>query len=218
MSKVDMTGLYDNLPDNSHAARIERKQETAMTTPASSEKRTEKIVKGKVRKKKNDLRKLTDIFISEDVVNVKSYVLMDVIVPAVKKALYESIVNSVNMILYGGRGGDSKRSNVDRFSYTSYSDPGRRDDRRRDSYDSYDRSYDDFILETRAEAEKVLSAMDDIMEAYDVVRVADLFDMFGETCPHTMYKYGWTNIRNAEIVPVRGGGYRIKMPRALPIR
>ena len=216
MSKVDMTGLYENLPDNSHATRNERKQET--TASAATEKRAEKVVKGRVRRKKNELRKLTDIFISEDIVNVKSYILMDVLVPSVKKAIYDIVVNSLNMSLFGGRAGDSRRSNVDRFSYTSYSDSSRRDDRRRDSRDTYDRSYDDFILDTRAEAEMVLSAMDDIMEAYDVVRVADLFDMFGETCPHTMYKYGWTNIRNAEIVPVRGGGYRIKMPRALPIR
>lgn len=212
MSKVDMPGLYDNLPDNSHAARSERKQETS----AVPEKRAEKVVKGRVRTKKNELRKLTDIFISEDVVNVKSYILMDVLVPAIKKAIYDIIVNSLDMSLYGGRGGNSKRINADRASYREYGSSSRREERRRDYQDVSD--YDDIILDSRAEAEMVLTAMDEIMDAYEVVRVADLFDLVGETCPHTMHKYGWVNIKNAEIVPVRGGGYRIKMPRALPIR
>ena len=58
--------------------------------------------------------------------------------------------------------------------------------------------------------------MDEIMEEYEIVRVADLYDLVGVTGEHTDNKYGWTNIRNAEIERVRDG-YRIKMPRALPI-
>ena len=41
-------------------------------------------------------------------------------------------------------------------------------------------------------------------------------DLVGVTGNYTDNKYGWTNIRNAEVVRVRDG-YRIKLPRALPI-
>ena len=77
-------------------------------------------------------------------------------------------------------------------------------------------SYDDIILSTRGEAEDVLSRMDELIETYGLVRVADLYDLVGITGNYTDNKYGWMNIRNAEIIRVRDG-YMIKMPRAVPI-
>lgn len=211
MSEPNVGSLYENLPDNSHKGRTDAKQKQAMT-----EKRAEKVVHGKVKTKKNEIRKLTDIFISEDVANVKSYILMDVLVPSIKKAIYDIVVNSLDMSLFGGRGG--RRSTADKVSYTDYSRSSRRDERTySSSRTASGYSYDDVILETRGEAEAVLSRMDEIMEEYDIVRVADLYDLVGITGDYTDNKYGWSNIRNAEIVRVRDG-YTIKMPRAIPIR
>lgn len=211
MSEVNLDKIYENLPDNSHTARNEARQKQAVEG-----KRAEKVVQGKVKTKKNDLRKIADVFISEDAANVKDHVLLDVLVPAIKKALYDIVVNSLDMTLFGGRGG--KRSTADKISYRDYNSISKRDDRTYgSSRTNSGYSYDDIILETRGEAEAVLARMDEIMEEYDIVRVADLYDLVGVTGEHTDNKYGWTNIRNAEIERVRDG-YRIKMPRALPIR
>lgn len=211
MGEPNVSAVYDNLPDNSHKGRNEAKQKQAMEG-----KRAEKIVRGKVKTKKNDMRKLTDMFISEDAANVKSYILMDVLVPAIKKAIYDIVVNSLDMSLFGGRGG--RRSTADKVSYRDYNSVSRRDERTYgSSRTTSGYSYDDIILETRGEAEAVLARMDEIMEEYEIVRVADLYDLVGVTGEHTDNKYGWTNIRNAEVERVRDG-YRIKMPRALPIR
>lgn len=211
MGETDMAKLYDNLPDNSHKNRNEKKE-------LPDGKRAEKVVHGKVKTKKNDVRKLTDIFIAEDAANVKNYILMDVIVPSVKKAIYDLIVGALDMSLYGARGRGGKRPIADKVSYTDYNSVSRRDER------SYNRtqtasgySYDDIILDSRGEAEAVLSRMDEVMEEYGQVRVADLYDLVGVTGNYTDNNYGWTNIRNAEVVRVRDG-YKIKMPRALPIR
>lgn len=210
--EVDVTKLYDNLPDNSHKARDEKK------ASAQEEKRVDKVVHGKVKTQKNNKRKLADLFISEDAGNVKNYIFLDVIIPAVKKAIYDLVVGALDMSLYGGRGGSGKRSTADRVSYRDYNSVSRRDTR---SYESARTtsgySYDDIVLETRGEAEAVLSRMDEIMEEYEIVRVADLYDLVGITGEHTDNKYGWTNIRNAKIVRVRDG-WKIEMPRALPIR
>ena len=210
--EVDVTKLYDNLPDNSHKARNEKKDS------AQEEKRVEKVVHGKVKKQKNNKRKLADLFISEDAGNVKNYIFLDVIIPAVKKAIYDLVVGALDMSLYGGRGGGGRRSTADKVSYRDYNSVSRRDTR---SYESARTtsgySYDDIVLETRGEAEAVLSRMDEIMEEYEIVRVADLYDLVGITGEHTDNKYGWTNIRNAKIVRVRDG-WKIEMPRALPIR
>lgn len=206
------TGIYDNLPDNSNKSRAEKKQQQK-----TDEKRAEKVVHGKVKTKKNEIRKLTDVFISEDVANVKSYILLDVLVPSIKKAIYDIVVNSLDMSLFGGRGGGSKRSGADKISYRDYSDISRRDDRHSGRGRSSIYSYDDIVLETRGEAEAVLSRMDEIMEEYGTVRVADLYDLVGVTGEYTDNKYGWTNIRNAKITRVRDG-YVIEMPRAVSIR
>lgn len=209
MAEVDINKLYENLPDNSHKGRAEKKEPV-------EEKRAEKVIHGKVKTKKNDVRKLTDIFISEDVANVKNYILLDVLVPSIKKTIYDIVVNSLDMSLFGGRGG--KRPTADRISYRDYNGVSRRDDRGYGSSRStVGYSYDDIVLETRGEAEAVLSRMDEIMEEYEIVRVADMYDLVGITGDYTDNKYGWTNIRNAEVVRVRDG-YKIKMPRAQPIR
>lgn len=181
-------------------------------------KKVEKVVSGKVKTKKNEMRKFTDIFISEDAANVKSYILMDVLVPAIKKAISDIVRDGIDMILYGERGSGSRRNSgaSSYVSYRNYSD--RRDDRRyaSDSRTRTGYSYDDIVLETRGEAEDVLSRMDELIDTYGVASVADLYDLVGITGNYTDNKYGWSNLRNAEPVRVRDG-YMLKLPKALPI-
>lgn len=182
------------------------------------EKRVEKVVTGKViAKKKSGVRKFADEFINEDVKNIKSYVIGDVLIPAIKDAISDIVRNGIDMILYGGSRPGYKRSTADRVSYNNYSkvDNRYRDSRAVTSYNSY--SLDDIILETRGEAEDVLDRMYELLETYQIVRVADLYDLVGRTGNYTDNKYGWTSLHNAEIIRVRGGGYMIKMPRAIPI-
>lgn len=212
MSESDVSKLYDNLPDNSHRSRNEKQ---AMIEG----KRVEKVVHGKVKTKKNNARKLTNVFITEDAANVKNYVLFDVIVPSIKKALYDLVVGALDMTLFGGRGGGSndKRSISDKISYKDYNSISKRNERSYgNTITTSGYSYDDIVLETRGEAESVLSRMDEIIDEYDSVRVADLYDLVGITGDYTDNKYGWTNIRNARVVRTRDG-YKIEMPRALPL-
>ena len=72
------------------------------------------------------------------------------------------------------------------------------------------------MLDNRGEAEEVLSRMDELIAAYGLVSVADLYDLVGITGDYTDNKYGWTDIRNASVVRVKNG-YMIKMPKALPL-
>lgn len=182
-------------------------------------KRVDKpIVTGKVvAKKPSKLRMLTNEFISEDAKNVKSYVFGEVLIPALKKAISDIVTDGIDIILYGESRGRNKRPTADRVSYTSYSNRdsrSRMNERQAIMSGSY--SYDDIILTSRGEAEDVLDRMYELLDTYGLVRVADLFDLVGKTCNYTDNKYGWTNLRNAEIVRVREG-YWIKMPRAIPI-
>lgn len=198
----------ENYKPNSHKFRAEQK--------AKEEKKVEKVVKGKVKvKKKNEVRKFADIFISEDVSNVKSYVFMDVLVPAIKKAISDIVTDGIDMILYGGTGHGKKSSGASKISYRSYYD--RRDDDRRTTKTRTGYDFDDVVLESRGEAEEVLTRLDELVDTYGFASVADLYDLVGITCKYTDNKYGWTNIRNAEPVRARGGGYVLKLPKVLPI-
>ena len=179
-------------------------------------KRVEKVVHGKVKvRPKSGLHKLTDVFISEDAANVKSYIVMDVLVPAVKKAISDIVREGIDMILYGESKGRSSSSS----SYVSYRDYSRRDEDRFRDRDRDRRGYnhDDIVLESRGEAEEVITRMDELIETYGVVSVADLYDLVGKTCEYTDNKYGWTNVRNAEPIRVRDG-WMLRLPKALPLK
>ena len=198
----------DEYSPNSH----KMKEEAAK----AQEKRVGKVVSSPVKqRKKSEFRKLTDIFIAEDITSVKSYILTDVIVPAIKDA----IEDIVHMLLRGGNDNRGrKRVPASKVSYRSYYEQERDRDRR--SYSDlragnvYD--YDDYIIETRGEAEDVLSRMDDLIATYGVVSVGDFYDLLGVPGNYTDNKYGWTNIRNAQVIRVKEG-YTIKFPKAMPI-
>lgn len=176
-----------------------------------AQKKVEKVVTGNVRtKKKSDIQKFASIFVPEDVNSVKDYILMDVIVPLIKKA----ISDTVEVILYPG--GKKGGSNASKISYREYYDRDRRRDystpRVRSGYD-----FDDIIFDTRGEAEQVLSSMDDLIDVYGTVSVADLYDLAGVTGRnYTDNKYGWTDIRTARVARAREG-YTLELPRALPL-
>lgn len=194
----------DNYKPNSH--KYKENQET-------SEKRVEKVISGTAKTKKNEVRKFRDVFISEDISNVKSYILMDVLVPAIKNAIVDIVTDGVNMI-FGTGSGRKKTSGSNYVSYRDYSRESRRDDSRASTGRF---NYDDILFPSRGEADAVLEQMDAIIEEYGYVTVADMYDMADLTAPYTGNRYGWTSVRRAEIVRVRGGDYVIKLPKAMPI-
>lgn len=200
----------EDYKSNSHKFKEERQE-------APAERKVEKIITGSAKpKKKNEIQKFADVFISEDVVNVKSYILLDVLVPAIKKAISDIVTNGIDMVLYGETGHTKKNSTASKISYRNYYDKSsdRRDFTSSRTKPGY--SYDDIVLDNRGEAEDVLSRMDELISTYGLVSVADLYDLVGITGNYTDNKYGWTDIRSASTVRVRDG-YMIKLPKALPL-
>lgn len=203
--------MAEYLP-NSHRSK------EAKGNDVPGERKVNKVVKGKAKTKKNEMRRFTDSFISEDAANVKSYILMDVLVPAIKKAVSDIVTDGIDMILYGGSGGrdGKRRSSGNKISYRSYYDDRHADPRDRDSRARSRFDYDDIVFETRGEAELVREQMVEMIDRYGFVTVADMYDMADLTAPYTSNKYGWTNVRSAEAVRVRDG-YILKLPKAMPI-
>lgn len=199
--------MAEDYKPNSH-----RSKEQELHEPMP-EKRTEKVVTGNVRqRKKSGLAKAGSIFVPGDVESVKSYILMDVLVPSIKRAISDIVCNGVNMLLGEPSRGKSGSPGA-KVAYRQYYQD--RDERpscnRPRAQAQY--SYDDIVFETRGDAEEVLYRMEELLERFDVVSVADLFDMAGISCQYTDNKYGWTDLRNAHVERVRDG-YIISLPRA----
>lgn len=196
-----------------YAPNSHKSKEAKKNAPVE-EKRITKVVKGPVKTKRNDIRKFADLFISEDVSNVKSYIFMDVIVPAIKKGIYDIVTNGIDMIIYGGKGkGGSSGSKV---SYRSYYDRNNQNSSNRGSEHMTSRSaadYDEIVFNTRGEAEAAKQQMQDIIARYGMVTVNDLYEMTPLTPPYTAQNYGWENLSNVDVVRVHGG-YILKLPRA----
>ena len=191
---------------NSHRYKEEQKRK------AQEKEKVEKVIKGTARtKKKTEVSKFASVFVSEDVANVKDYILMDVLIPAAKKTISEIISNGTDMILYGATGQTRKRSGASTVSYRNFYDD-RRDAERRPTRTRTSYDYDDVVLDTRGEAEDVLERMTELIDTYGCVSVADMYDLVGVTCNYTDNKYGWTNLRNAEPIRVRDG-YLLKLPK-----
>lgn len=191
---------------NSHKSR-ERKSEPV------TEKKVEKIISGSAKsKKKSGLQKITNVFVPEDVDDVKSYIFEDIVVPAVK----DIILDAVRAFLGVNGNSRGKSSSASKISYRKYYDDRERRDRESSNRTRTGYEYDDIILDNRGEAEDVLSRMDELIDTYGVVSVADFYDLVGITGNYTDNKYGWSDIRNASVVRVREG-YMIKLPKALPL-
>lgn len=191
-----------NYPSNSHKSK-------------KKDKEIQKVVSGEVKTKKtSELKKIASIFVPEDVDDVKTYILTEQIIPTARDLIFDIL----KTMIYGGDLRDYRRGTSARTSYERYYDnrTSRKagTSRNRNSYD-----YDDIIFPSRGEAEDVLENMDDLMERYHNVSIADFYELAGLDCPHTYNKYGWdddNNLRNAKIVRY-GDGYMIKLPKARPI-
>lgn len=195
----------DEYKSNSHKSRQNQNDDIP-------EKKVEKVVSGSVKsKKKNGLQKITNVFVPEDADDVKSYIFEDIVVPAVK----DIILDAVRAFLGVNGTSRGRSSTSSKISYRKYyDDRDRRDSAPTRTRTGYD--YDDIILETRGEAEDVLERMEELIDMYQLVSVADFYDLVGVSGNYTDNKYGWTNVRNASVVRVRDG-YMIKLPKALPL-
>jgi hypothetical protein len=227
----DNKPIKSSFPSNSHKDKAEgniKKEET---------KKIEKVVTGSVIQKKKSLgKKFMETFIGEDIKNVKSYVIFDVVIPAAKdtisdivQGITDTIQGSIEVSLFGETRRRSSRSSRDRggsyVSYNSYSsrdrdrDRDRRDDRRDRDVSSRNRArhnFDDIILETRGDAEEVRSNLVDLIEDYGQASVSDLYDLVGVTGNFTDDKWGWDNLASSSVSRVRDG-YVLNLPKPIPL-
>lgn len=212
----------DDFPSNRQHTRPAR--EELPPTGKNDEKRVTRVVEGEViRRKKPFGRRFKELMIG-DSRNVGDFLLEDMLIPGIKDLLFDMFNAGLERRFYGddaprrarrnGRGGGG--GGLGHVRYDRYGDD-RRDDRRPSrSRDSGRREtkndLDEVILMSRVEAEETLSQMFDILEKFEAVTVADLWEILGQTSQYTDNRYGWTDLRGSTVSRVRGG-YLLDLPR-----
>ena len=207
----------NTLSGNSNRQREEKDQ-------APEKHITKKVIQGEAKVKKSLGKRFIEAFAPSDIDSIKDYILTDVIVPAIKDAVNDAVTGALQMFLFNGvKGGSRRRSGGDRTSYSSFYEKGGNRNASNNNNSSSTlatsnwKNWRDITLESRADAEDVLLELKSICNRYGKATVGDLYDALGKPCEFTAYSYGWTNLDDASVRRLyRGWGF--DMPGVQPIK
>jgi hypothetical protein len=210
--------MVEELPGNSRKAR---------ETP-QEDKKIEKVVTGEVSRRKKPLgKRFAETMFGTDGKGVVQYIVLDILIPATKDLIADVVTQGIERSLFGEARSSSRRtgsrptSSIGHVNYSRYSASplaGRRDEPRELSRRARStHEFDEITLATRTEAEEVLNRMDQLIEKYETVSVADLYELLGVTSSYTDEKWGWVDLREATIRRVRDG-YLLDLPKPESLR
>lgn len=202
-------------------------QEIRPNSNASKERIIEPVVSKSVKKRKKSVsEKFTSIFVSEDVGDVKSYLIFDILVPALKDTVSDMIKGGIDAILYGNerpRNVSRTSSGGARVSYQGYYDKtssrstSSRTITRSGKYDrkaSHD--FRDVVFEDKRDAVAVLDGLVDSTVRYEFATVMDFNQLAGQESNFTDNDFGWDDLSSARVIRIRDG-YILDLPIPVPI-
>jgi hypothetical protein len=207
-------------PSNSHKDReaAEERQE---------KREVKQIVQAK-RKKTGLGQKLKRAFIGDesDTDSVIDYILCDILVPAAKNMLFDAVQGGVSMMLFGEDDRRRRPTQPSRNTYTNYSSysatrNSRYDrDRTLETHSTPSRRSprekiynDDLIFDTRTDAYEVVDNLNDAIDDYGEVSLAELYVLVGIDSDPTDSTYGWRDLTGYSVKPCRDG-FRLLLPPA----
>jgi hypothetical protein len=186
-------------PSQSHKAREPREIQPVTLSP------------GRVRNEPAGRRMLKTIFLG-DARSTVSSMIWESFFPNLRDNFNDMLHSGIDT-LFNGQGsyhrGPSRRSggisinnrhNPDRALGGSPSERISRSDRNNHNLKVIE-------IDSRAEAEAVLEQMLALIDSYDVVKLAEFYQMVQVTPDHTDYKWGWEELGEASVVHSRGFWY-----------
>lgn len=178
------------------------------------------VTKGEVITRKRSFgRKLQDTFLADDIRDIKGYVWSDIVVPGIIDTIIDMVQNGIEMVFGVGGRRTSRSSRRRKEKYTNYSsisyNNSAKEERKYSRLNARNTDVEDVIVETRGEAEEIISNLADLCEDYGAARVADLYSMIGKTQTFTDERWGWESVSSARVTRVRGGGYLIDLPKPI---
>lgn len=203
-----------DFPANSHKSKANQPDEP---------KKIEKVVTGEVVKQKRPIGvRFKEVFFGGEFKSATRYIAADVLLPAMRNLVVDAVESGIKRIVYGEGQFSRGRTHAtqDYRPRTTYNQPIDRSRSRAYLPDQPPRpvggsrqGVDDLVLVSREEAEAVLDGLNTIIQKYDVVSVADLYELVGLPSTHVDNKWGWTTLHHSAIRQVRNG-YLLELPRA----
>jgi hypothetical protein len=210
-----------DFPPNSEASKRNK----------SEERNLDPIVTGRVRRKRRSIRKqFSETFVAGDPRSAFQYAIFEVGVPMLRDAVGEFFHAGIDRWLQGDRRGRRYGSTppstpynpLGRFSYgpnTPQQIPYNRMSAPQRALSREARArhnFDEIIIESRIEAQAVLDQLFEVVSQFEQASVADLYDLVGLEPKHTDYKWGWSDLYNANVQRVRNG-YLLDLPEPQPL-
>lgn len=236
--RVDpVTGTPINFPGNSH------KQKAYIPVLT---KKVDRVVKGPVtRAKKTTGQKISETFLGDNLKNAFNYVVEKVLIPTAKSTISDLagmggdvLRMTVDRLIYGenveniirGRRGNTGPV----INYTGYSNRAKIPNDKRYFAENANmprtqigqpqvtqlkrvrQNFDDIVMESRQDAEEVLTRLLDFIDTYGIVSIAEFYDMIGFETSYADFKYGWEELGQAIVTRVRDG-YVLHLPRPIQL-
>lgn len=201
-----------NYPGNTNREKLQPED-------ARPDKKVVKSISGKVTLRKKSLgRKIAETFVGDDMHTVSKYVIFEVLIPAAKTMLFDSVTQGLERSLFGGESNRRIRSggNRDHVSYNKISYSAKDSQRTISQKAKATHDFDEIVFANRDEAEEAIVLLIELISQYDVATVSDLYDIVNITGSFTDDKWGWTDLRSATSIRVRNG-YILSLPKPRPI-
>ena len=199
----------DDVKPNSNKYKEEQQQERRKLAP---------VVSGKTTSRKEGIgRKFAETFLSDDIHDVKRYIIQDVLIPSIRDGIYEMFTGGMSMLFYGDSRSPRSKGVIKRSgTKTDYN--GISSSRHTASRANIERcAYNDIIFDDRADAIEVRDQLQDLVDQYEIASVADFYELSGYEFNTQHEKYGWTDLDNVQVLRDRDG-YRLSLPKAVPIK
>jgi len=187
----------------------------------------EKVVTSEVVVQKKSLgKKFKDLLVEADFKSVTHYVVYEVLIPAARNTIVDASTKGIERMMYGETAIRRRNFGVGpRITYQSPVSRMQAQDARPlrqpalvpGESRSPRHNLTDFVLSSKEDADHVLERMNDIIDNYEVVSVADLNELVGFPTSHVDNKWGWTYLGDVQIRQIREG-YLIDLPSAEPIQ
>lgn len=209
--------MSTEFPSNSKTPKVD---------PSPEPKDIQKVVSAEVIQRKRPLgKRFLDSIVGGDANTAKQYVLHDVVIPAIRDMVADSISQGVERMIFGevkstsrrgrsGKSGSGPYINYSRLSSNKRDPSSREPELSRRARASHD--FGEIVLTERAEATEVIDRLFDLVSKYEAATVSDLYDLVGVTGTYMDDKWGWTDLRGANVRRVRDG-YLLELPRTEPL-
>lgn len=191
---------------------------------AHGPKKVERVTSAEVVRRRRPLGKqFKETFIGGSARTAFEYMVTEVVIPAIQDTMIDAFQGGVERLIRGEarpRRGMPSQSPYGRVGYNTMAPASQTMPQRPQTMSRGGRARHDFgelVLQSRQEAEEVLSRMFDILDKYETVSVADLYVLTGMGVEHTDHKWGWNNLQGAQVGRPRGGGYRLDLPAPVPM-